>query len=103
MTSPRQETKKIQNNDLPTADGWEPIVYCDIKSGNIVLGTADPKHYPAYKRPLLIDFGSAFDDNMYPDRDKKTEARGTPGCMPPVRCPLNSWYYTGYANMNSRS
>jgi hypothetical protein len=84
INEPNARDQNIKNDDLPTAKKWKPIVHCDIKLGNMVLGIAEENHYPAYKRPILIDFGYGFDDNRYPDRVSKTEAIRTAGCRPPV-------------------
>ena len=89
---PPDHQRDLPNAVLPRVPGWQSIVNTDIKLGNVVLGHAQDGYYPAYKTPKMIDFGLAFDDNRYPDRNsKKRSGRpvryrqiGTRGSVPPV-------------------
>lgn len=82
----------LLNSDLITAPRWQPYVNTDIKLANVVLGAAKHNWYPAYKTPLMIDFGNTNPATTYPDRNSKKETLrpvtyreiGTPNDRPPV-------------------
>ncbi|KAF2821498.1 hypothetical protein CC86DRAFT_105068 [Ophiobolus disseminans] len=88
---PTDLERNTPNSHLLTVVGWRPIVNTDIKLGNIVLGHTQPGHYPAYKTPKMTDFGLAFDNNKFWNREtKKSHNRpvwyyhiGTQGSRPP--------------------
>jgi serine/threonine protein kinase len=95
---PAPEYKMLRNVNLPRHNGtWNPIIHTDIKLGNVVLSEAS--FYPHYKTPVLIDFGLAYNDARYGNREAKkvpgaNPARfrgiGTPGSRPPVSLNLSS-------------
>lgn len=72
--------------DLPTLEGWTPIVNADIKLANLVLNDAHANYYPAYKTLQMIDFGLAFNDNRLHNEAEKHvwTTYGTRGHCPPV-------------------
>lgn len=66
--------KAMQDGDIDpvsTAAGWHEIVHRDLKPNNVFLGNPDPARYPQYPRPLIADFGLAFEtwpkDAMNPE------------------------------------
>jgi serine/threonine protein kinase len=90
---PAPEDKMLENWHLPRREGnWNPIIHTDLKLGNVVLSEAGD-FYPHYKTPVIIDFGLAFNNGQYFNRDAKKVPGtkpvqfmriGTPGSRPPV-------------------
>lgn len=90
---PLEANRGIPNAHLPTAPHWQPYVNTDIKLPNVVLGHST-NWYPAYKTPLMIDFGNATPTTTFPNRNSKKlqgptrpvtyKEIGTPGERAPV-------------------
>ncbi|KAL5119268.1 hypothetical protein ACEQ8H_002755 [Pleosporales sp. CAS-2024a] len=84
---PTETESSMANSALLTRHGWQPYTNVDIKLMNVVMSHANPNWYPAYKTPLMIDFGETR-RNAYPDRASKKDGNrykhiGTRGERPP--------------------
>jgi hypothetical protein len=81
----------LSNAQLPYAPPQQRYVNTDIRLANVVIGFATD-WYPAYKTPLMIDFGLTDLATRYRDRDSKKatlipvryEEIGTRDDRPPV-------------------
>jgi hypothetical protein len=88
---PLAANRGLPNAQLPQAPRWQPYVNTDIKLANVVIGPATD-WYPAYKTPLMIDFGHTYLATKFETRDSKKLTQrplvwrgiGTPGDRPPV-------------------
>ncbi|KAF2821499.1 hypothetical protein CC86DRAFT_426836 [Ophiobolus disseminans] len=77
-----EDYEPYPNTHLHAAASWNPLFNPDIKPGNIVLGTAFPTYYPAYKPAKIIDWGITFVGNIYGTPGEKIQI-GTDGFHPP--------------------